>query len=67
MTLTFALVLASDLIVKNPHYAACMAIEPGTWEWWLKQCWIYDPLSVVVAGGLALAAAKLVLWLSWKR
>lgn len=60
-------VVAGDLVVKNPHYAACMLLEPGSWSWWLNGCFIYDPVSALAATGLALGAAKLVSWLAGRR
>lgn len=60
-------VVADDLIVKNPHYAYCMTLEAGSWEWWLRQCWVYDPVSAAAFVAIAAGLAKLLTWLNGAR
>lgn len=60
-------VVSGDLVVKNPHYALCMSLEVGSWEWWLHGCFIYDPAAAIVAGGVALAVAKVLRWMAGRR
>lgn len=66
-----ALVVAmDDLIVKNPHYAHCMLLEPGSAEWWLKGCFIYDtadPVAAAVSIAAAVGAAQLLRWMHFGR
>lgn len=42
----------------------CRGIEDGSWEWWLKGCWVFpkDVIGEVAVGALIAAAVGLQLW-----
>jgi len=69
MRLVLSLVLvAEDVLVKNPHYAYCQTLEEGSWSWWLHGCALYDSaLMVPVLGSLALAGLVAVLLRSMRQ
>ncbi len=66
MIVTAAVLVIADLIVKNPHYAVCMALEEGSWEWWLRGCFIYDTspsgAATLVVGVVMAAYVGIQLW-----
>lgn len=43
-----------------PMFAAvwlpCNGVEDGTWEWWIKWCWVSDQTMVTLLVGVTLAA-----------
>ena len=45
----------------------CKGLDRDSWEWWLKGCFIFDPAAWVVAGLLAIGAAKVLSWLNGAR
>jgi hypothetical protein len=56
----FALMVPDDVLL-----IVCQGIEKGTWEWWLKGCWIFEssPFAAPVALGVTMAAvAGVQLW-----
>lgn len=38
-------------------YIVCQGLERGSWEWWLKGCYIFDPLT---AAAMSFAASTLL-------
>lgn len=65
------LVVAEDIIVKNPHYAFCMTLDPNGWEWLAYGCFVYDNASnmtaAIVSTAVAVTAAKLMRWFAGHR
>lgn len=47
--MTLALVLAEVV------YQPCKGIEEGSWEWWLKGCWMLTRADVALLVGVTLA------------
>lgn len=64
------LLIADEIVIKNPHYAYCMTLDPNGWEWLLHGCFIYDPTNAVAAAAsmaLAIGAAKVVRFIAGHR
>lgn len=38
--------MLADLVLIIPNH--CKALEEGSWEWWLRGCWLLTPTAAQV-------------------
>lgn len=62
------MLIVADTVCQLPSCTACKGVDPDSWEWIYKGCWLYGSSAVSSMGfGLVMAAMVGVMSLSLRQ